>query len=179
LIMVATTVLTALGNSTDGPRRVAYLLAGYRPSQLFDGQLWRLPLSALLAQSWLQWAWTVLVGGALMVAVESRLGRIRAATVLSLSHIVPTVAVAFWARAVEDRSIMSSEDFGTSCLIVGAAGALLWVSRSRLLAVGLLVSFVGDIFLNSPVTIVEHIIAVGIGGVTAISLGHPPTPSST
>jgi hypothetical protein len=127
----------------------------------------------LLAQSWLQLGWTIVVGCALFIALESRLGSVRTSATLAVSHIVPTVAVAVWARLVIDRSILAMQDFGTSCLIMGAAGALLWLSRSRLLAAALLATMAGDVFLNSTLTIVEHLIAVAIGVASATVFSGP------
>jgi hypothetical protein len=159
--------MTLLAHSTHGLDEVAERLAAYRAGDIFDGRLWRLPLSGLLAQSWLQWGWTIVVGCALFIALESRLGSVRTLATLGLSHIVPTVAVAVWARVLNHGSVLAMQDFGTSCLIMGAAGALLCVSRSRLLAAALLATMVGDVFLNSTLTIIEHLIAVTIGVASA------------
>ncbi|MCU1655393.1 MAG: hypothetical protein JWO57_49 [Pseudonocardiales bacterium] len=167
-IAIATTIVTVFASGPPALRRVADELAMYRGRDIFDGHLWRLPLSGLLAQSWLQWAWTIVVGCALFVALELRLGSTRTAITLGLSHMVPTVVVALWAHAVSDRSLLAAHDFGTSCLIMGAAGALLWLGRSRLLGAALVATLIGDVFLNSTVTVIEHLIALAIGTGSAI-----------
>src|SRR6476646_3433611 len=96
-----TTLLVIADHSTGATHHAVTTLARYRADALLRYP-WQLPLSAVLAQSWLQWIWTVLVGGSLFIALELRIGSVRAAAVLALSHVVPTVVLACWAHAAGD-----------------------------------------------------------------------------
>lgn len=163
-------VSAALGLSTlamtlafSGPGRwhlTANALAGYHAGDLAEGKWFRLPLSALLAQSWWQLAWTLLMALTLFAALEALIGSLRTALILGASHILPTLAVAGWATWTASSHLLSVADWGTSCLFMGAAGALAAHLRSRVLSVIIVLVFCGDVFINTPVTICEHLMSV-------------------
>ena len=164
-----TTLLIIADHSTGATHHAVMTLARYRADALLRYP-WQLPLSAVLAQSWLQWIWTVVVGSSLFIALELRIGSLRASIVLALSHVIPTVVVACWAHAAGAVSVLHREDYGTSCLIMGAAGALLLVWRSRMLLAALVVTLAVDSVVNSSTTIVEHVIAVAVGAFATAGL---------
>jgi hypothetical protein len=165
LVLVVTTLLFVADHTGGSTHHAATALARYRADALLRAP-WQLPLSALLPQSGPQWAWTVVVGGALFVALERRVGSVRAAAVLALGHVVPTLVVACWAHATGAVPALHREDFGTSCLIMAAAGALLVLLRSWLLLTAVAVTFAVDGFVNAPTTVVEHLIALAVGAVS-------------
>jgi membrane associated rhomboid family serine protease len=143
----------------------------YRGRDLYHGALWRLPTSALLAQSWWQWASTALLAASLLAALEVRVGSGLFSACLLASHCAPTVLVAAAARSDHDTAMLSRADFGPSCLIVGAIAALAWASRSALLAVILALSLAIDPAFNSPMTITEHLLAAAFGILIVAALG--------
>ena len=172
-VLAATVLFTAADRVPGAVHRGVSELARYRAADLFAGRWWRLPLSGLLAQSPWQCLCTVVIGGALYVALEQTMGR-ALVLVLATSHMLPTLAIACFARAGGDTHLLTVLDFGTSCLLMGAAGALLWLRRSRLLLVGTGSIYAGDLVVNSPMTITEHVLALGCGVGVAIVWGGVP-----
>jgi membrane associated rhomboid family serine protease len=143
----------------------------YRGRDLYHGAPWRLATSALLAQSWWQWASTALLAVSLLAALEVRVGSWLFSACLLASHCAPTVLVAAVARLDHDTAMLSRADFGPSCLIVGAIAALAWRARSALLAVILALSLAIDPVFNSPMTITEHLLAAAFGILIVAALG--------
>lgn len=175
LIIMASSLATASVRMADPVARAARSVLVYRGSDFFDGALWRLPASALLAQSWWQWTATcailALAGGAL----EVRIGSGRLVGCLALCHCGPTIVVALLARLV-DGAVLARPDYGMSCLMVGAAAALAGRIRSLPLAGVLAVSLAVDGLFDAPVTIAEHLMAAVIGttlGLLASRAVHP------
>jgi hypothetical protein len=152
-------------------------LLSYKGEDLYAWQLWKLISSGLLALSWPQWLWTLFVAVVLFAALEVRVGSRRLIACILLSHVVPTVVVALLAPAIGERDLLTHVDYGTSCLVVGAAAALAWVRRSALLAGVMVVSLATDAFLSAPSTAVEHCLAVTIGAAVAVA-GSPRLRSS-
>jgi hypothetical protein len=168
LVVVAATVLfTAADRAPGAVHRGVSVLARYRAADLFAGRWWRLPLSGLLAQSSWQCLCTVVIGGALYAALERTIGSAMV-LVLAISHILPTLAIAFYARASGATHLLTVLDYGTSCMLMGAAGALLWLRRSRLLLIATVFVYAGDLVVNSPMTITEHVLAIWCGVGVAI-----------
>lgn len=179
-IATSTTLTTFAARGPAQWRALSSSLALYRGSDLARLEFWRLPLSAFLAQSVAQWAWTVVVAFSLLASVERRLGQVRFATIIASSHMIPTLAVALWATSSGDVALLHVADYGTSCLITGAVGAALWIWRSKSLFLVVAVGFAGDLVLNSPMTIVEHVLALLIGATLALAMGVAyPTPGAT
>lgn len=179
-IAASTTITTFAARGPAQWRALTSSLAAYRGTDLARLEFWRLPLSAFLAQSVAQWAWTIVVALSLLASVERRLGRVRFATLVASSHILPTLAVALWATSSGDIALLHVADYGTSCFITGAVGAALWLWRSRALSLVVALGFVGDLFLNSPMTIVEHVLALLIGATFALAMSVAyPTSGTT
>jgi membrane associated rhomboid family serine protease len=162
-VLVASLVATSAFRLPGPQHDVAPALLVYRGQDLYDGGQWRLPTSALLAQSWQQWLWTALMCFILFAPLEVRIGSARFGTLIGLSHVVPTVAVGLLAPAAEHGALLERPDYGTSCLVVGAAAALAWVLKSRLIVTFMVVGLALDGFLNAPATIIEHVIGIGVG----------------
>jgi membrane associated rhomboid family serine protease len=169
-MVTATTVLSAASAVPGRSRSLVAEVARYHAADLAAGRWWRLLGSALLPQSLLQWVWTAAVACTLFVMLEAAIGSQRMAILLAASHVGPTLVIAGWAYAAGDRAVLDVPDFGTSCLIMGVAGALLWLRRSRILLVGLLIIMSGDMLLNLPMTVLEHVIAIAIGVASVLSL---------
>jgi membrane associated rhomboid family serine protease len=161
-LLFITTLLTIARAFGPAQSSLVDRIAQYRAEDLADGRYWRLPASALLAQDWLQLVWTLVVGGALFLLAEKVLGSIRLLLVLVIAHVVPTVVIAGWAETDHPASLHTL-DYGTSCLIIGAAAALIASQRLVLLAVATAATFGVDALINSPVTITEHVIALVLG----------------
>jgi hypothetical protein len=169
LAMVLLSLIATASMRIPSPlRHDARAVLVYRGHDLQVGILWRLPTSALLAQSWWQWAWTVLMAMFLFAALEVRIGGLRLAICLLASHCVPTVVLAILAVMTHHQHELQRPDFGTSCLVAGVIAALAWQARSATLAAIVLFGLVGDLFLNSPVTISEHIMAAALGVLTVV-----------
>jgi hypothetical protein len=161
-LLLAMIVLTASRTLGPAAARTVNAIAQYRGTDLAAGRLWSLPASALLAEGWLQLAWTLVVGGALFVLVELSLGSGRTLLFLAIAHIAPTLVIAGWAE-VDHPALLHNADYGTSCLIMGAAGALITSRHLARLAIATAAVFGVDALINSPVTITEHVLAVSLG----------------
>jgi hypothetical protein len=132
------------------------------------------PLSALLAQSWLQLLWTVFIGATVLSALEVRIGTAWLCVVLAVGHVVPTLAVDGWAMWAQDAAVLSGADVGPSCLVGAGVAGLAVAARSRLLSLLVLGSFGGDAVINSAATVAEHVIStVPACGVIAVR-GYAP-----
>ena len=140
----------------------------YRGQDLFHGGWWRLPASALLAQSWWQWASTCAIVALVGAALEVRIGGRALAAVVLVAHCLPTVVVAGYAR-LADVAELARPDYGMSCVMVGTAAALVGRTRSIPMGALLMLSLAGDPLFNSRVTITEHLLAATLG-VTAGAL---------
>jgi hypothetical protein len=164
--MIAVMTLAAsVSTMLPGPWHDLAHIGQYRGLDLFHEQvLWRLPLSAFLSQSWLQCAFSLLMIVTVFMAAERRIGSVAVLVVVGASHLVSTVAVdsALW---FIKPGILAWFDYGPSCLMMGALTALLLRTRSRLLAAGMAGMFAVDIFINSPMSIAEHIVAVIAGAI--------------
>jgi hypothetical protein len=91
------------------------------------------------------------------------------------AHVISTLVIDGLAYSWPWHSWLSRTDFGTSCLIMGTGMALLLPTRSKLLAGALLVIVIGDGFLDSPMTVLEHLVALLVGAVAYLLLtrAHP------
>lgn len=125
--------------------------------------LYQLPLSALLAQSWPQWAWTALVAAALFAPLEVRIGPARLLGCLLAGQVLSTAAADIQAAYAGRGAELAAPDFGTSCLVVSAAAGYAWLTRSRMLGATLGTGLCIDAILSAPLTIIEHWVAAGIG----------------
>lgn len=137
--------------------------------------VYQVPLSGLLAQSWSQWVWTAFVAALLFAPLEARVGTLRFLGCVATGHLASTAAVALVAPAIGHASVLAAPDYGTSCLIVGAAAGYAWLRRSWLLAALLAVALAVDAVLSAPVTTIEHWIAAGTGAVliAIVAQAHP------
>jgi len=147
----------------------------YRGRDLFHGALWRLPASALLAQSWWQWVSTVAIAGLAAAALEVRISGRALVVCLLLCHCLPTIAVGMFAR-LTDVAELARPDYGMSCIMIGAVATLATRARSAPLALLLMLSLAGDPLFNSGVTIAEHLLAAAIGGGAGALLGRTRQP---
>ncbi|SDJ37106.1 hypothetical protein SAMN05444157_3045 [Frankineae bacterium MT45] len=145
----------------DFARMITY--RGRDLTHLRPGLLWRLPLSAFCAHSVADLLWTLSICATAFVLLERRLGTAGLLAVTVSAHVVSTVSVDLNAAANDWHSWLMVRDYGTSCLVMGAFGALLLATRSRWLLVGVLVIAAVDLRINSPMTISEHVIAFGTG----------------
>jgi membrane associated rhomboid family serine protease len=169
LLAAATLVVTGLVRLATPLQHNATALLSYRGEDLYDGELWKVPLSGLLAQSWPQWVWTLFVAAVVFAPLEVRAGARKLLACVFLSQIVSTSAVALLAPTTGHADLLSRADYGTSCLVVGAAAALTWVRRSMLLAFVITLSLAFDAFLSAPSTAVEHCIAVAVGALVLVA----------
>jgi hypothetical protein len=80
-------------------RRLARTAAAYHGQDLMRAALWRLPLSALLAQSVLQLLWTLLLVSTLFTALEHVVGGVKLLLIAAAGHVLPTVAVDLFAMS--------------------------------------------------------------------------------
>lgn len=162
-------VCTAAARLSTPIQHVAAGALGYRGLDFYRGALWKLPLSGLLAQSWPQWLWTLLMAGVLFAALEARIGAPALLACVFGAQVISTVFVAIVAPALGHAGELTRPDFGTSCLVVGAAGALAWVRRSRLVTAVMLMSLGLDALLSSPATAAEHQVAAVVGFLVAVA----------
>jgi hypothetical protein len=125
--------------------------------------LYRLPLSALLAQSWPQWVWTAFVAVTLFASLEARVGPGRLLLCVFAGQVLSTAAVDLTAGAGDRTAQLAMPDFGTSCLVVSAAAGYALLTRSRLLTTVLAVGLCIDAVLGASTTDQEHWIAAGTG----------------
>jgi hypothetical protein len=124
---------------------------------------YRLPLSALLAQSWPQWVWTAVVAVILFAPLEVRAGPARLLLCVFAGQVLSTVVVDLIAGAGDRTAQLATPDIGTSCLVVSAAAGYAWVTRSRLLTIVLGVGLCVDAVLSASPTAMEHWVAAGTG----------------
>jgi membrane associated rhomboid family serine protease len=164
LALAATSLtLTALVQVPSPAQQDATAMLAYRGDDLYTGQLWRLLTSGLLAQSWAQWAWTLFVAITVFAVLEVQVGPARLLACVAASHILPTVAVALLAPPLGHAELLGQIDYGTSCLVIGAAAALTWVRRSMLLAAIIAAGMTADVVLSAPLTAIEHAAALLVG----------------
>jgi len=133
---------------------------------------YRLPLSALLAQSWPQWFWTAFVAVVLFAPLESRVGPARLLGVVFAGQVLSTAVADVQAAHAGHIAQLRAADFGTSCLVVSAAAGYAWLTRSRLLAAVLGIGLGVDAILSAPLTVTEHWIAA-VTGALVVSLRAP------
>ena len=182
-----TLVVTAMSYGPSGWRRAAERLAIYHAGDLAHGRMWRLPMSAFLAQSWAQLVWTLLLAATAVLALEALTGTIRVAIVLGAAHLGPTLLVAAWAQWTADQQLLTTADYGTSCVVMGAAAGLASALRSRTIVALIVAAFCVDVWINAPYTIIEHLMSVILGAAlvqlpapaarTAPGRSAPPAPA--
>jgi hypothetical protein len=153
-------------------QRAAAGALSYRGLDFYRGALWKLPVSGLLAQSWLQLLWTLLMAGVLFAALEARIGARALLVCVFVSQVIATTLIAVMAPLLGLAGELTHPDFGTSCLVVGAVGALAWVRRSQVVTAVIVISLGVDAVLSSPVTAAEHDVAAVLGFLAAIAT-HP------
>jgi membrane associated rhomboid family serine protease len=175
LIMTSLTI-TAAALGTGSGHHAANQGLSYRGTDFYHGDWWKLITSGLLAQSWLQFLWTALVAVVLFAPLEVRVGPGKLIAATFLPQIISTVVVAIGAPLLDHSNELNRPDFGTSCLVVGAAAGLAWVRRSRLLAVVIGVSLAADSVLSAPATAVEHCVAVATGALVMMWATPDPRP---
>jgi hypothetical protein len=71
--------------------------------------------------------------------------------------------VAVLAPPLGHAELLGQVDYGTSCLVIGAAAALAWVRRSMLLAAIIAAGLTADVVLSAPLTAIEHAAALVVG----------------
>jgi hypothetical protein len=136
----------------------------YRGSDLHTTTaVYRLPLSALLAQSWPQWAWTAIVALILFAPFEARAGSARLLICVFAGQVLSTAVADLLDSASGHTAELAKLDFGTSCLVVSAAAGYALLVRSRLLTTVLTVGLCIDAVLSAPQTVVEHWVAAATG----------------
>jgi membrane associated rhomboid family serine protease len=163
LLIIASLAVTAAALGTGSAHHAANHVLSYRGEDFYNGDSWKLVTSGLLAQSWLQFAWTALMAVVLFAPLEVRVGPAKLLAATFLPQVISTVVVAIGAPLLGHSNELTRPDFGTSCLVVGAAAAIAWVRRSRLLTIVIGISLLGDSVLSAPATAVEHCVAVAIG----------------
>ena len=168
-LATASLILTALVHTPSPIQQRATSLLEYKGDDLYSGELWRLVSSGLLAQSWLQYLWTLFIAVVIFAVLEVEIGWAKLFACVAASHIVPTVTVALLAPVVGHAGVLSEVDYGTSCLVVGAVAGLAWLHRSLLLAAFVAVGVIGDVMLSAPLTVIEHALALAVG--TAVVAG--------
>ena len=147
----------------------------YRGQDLFHGAWWRLPASALLAQSWWQWASTCMIVSLVGAALEVRIGGRALAAAVLVSHCLPTVVIAGYAR-LADVGELARADYGMSCVMVGAVATLAARTRSKPVVALLMFSLAGDPLFNSRLTIIEHLLAATFGATIGFVLARRALP---
>jgi membrane associated rhomboid family serine protease len=177
LLMVMTSLtITAVALGTGSQHHAANHALSYRGSDFYHGDWWKLITSGLLAQSWLQFLWTALIAVVVFAPLEVRVGPGTLIAATFLPQIISTVVVAIGAPLLDHSDELTRPDFGTSCLVVGAAAALAWVRRSRLLTVVIVVSLAVDSVLSASATAVEHCVAVATGALVMMWATPDPRP---
>ena len=164
-LATASLILTALVHTPSPIQQQATSLLEYKGDDLYSGELWRLVSSGLLAQSWLQYLWTLFIAAVIFAVLEVRIGWAKLLACVAASHIVPTVIVALLAPLLGHTGVLSEVDYGTSCLVVGGVAGLAWLRRSLLLAAFVATGVIGDILLSAPLTVIEHALALAFGAV--------------
>ena len=171
--MIVVTVALSAGPVISPSFSSALLgLTAYHAVDLGKGRVWRLVLSAFAAQSGVQFVWTVLMLMTVFVAVERVVGSIGVLLISLGAHVISTLMIDGLAYSWAWHSWLSQTDFGTSCLIMGTGMALLLATRSKLLAGALVVIVIGDGLLNSPMTVLEHLVALLVGAATYLLVTH-------
>ena len=159
--MIVVTVALSAGPVVSPSISSALLgLTAYHAVDLGRGRVWRLVLSAFAAQSGAQFVWTVLMLMTVFVAVERIVGSVGLLLISLGAHVISTLVIDGLAYSWPWHSWLSQADFGTSCLIMGTAMALLLATHSKFLAGALVIIVIGDGFLNSPMTVLEHLVAL-------------------
>jgi hypothetical protein len=164
-LATASLILTALVHTPSPIQPQATSLLEYKGNDLYSGELWRLVSSGLLAQSWLQYLWTLFIAVAIFAVLEVQIGWAKLLACVAASHIVPTVTVALLAPVLGHTDVLSEVDYGTSCLVVGAVAGFAWLLRSLPLAAFVAIGVIGDIMLSAPLTVIEHALALAVGAV--------------
>ena len=164
-LATASLILSALVHTPSPVQQQATRLLEYQGDDLYSGELWRLVSSGLLAQSWLQYLWTLFIAVVIFAVLEVKIGWARLLGCVAASHVLPTVTVALLAPLLGHADVLSEVDYGTSCLVVGAVAGLAWVRRSLPLAAIVAVGLIGDVMLSAPLTVVEHTLALVVGAV--------------
>ena len=172
-LAMASLILTALVHTPSPIQQQATSLLEYKGDDLYSGELWRLISSGLLAQSWLQYLWTLFIAMVIFAVLEVQIGWAKLSACVAASHIVPTVTVAFLAPLLGHTGVLNEVDYGTSCLVVGAVAGLAWLRRSLLLAALVLTGVIGDVLLSAPLTVVEHALALAVGAVVVAVTARP------
>ena len=172
-VATASLILTALVHTPNPIQQQATSLLEYRGDDLYSGRLWRLVSSGLLAQSWLQYLWTLFIAIVIFAVLEVQIGWATLLACVAASHIVPTVTVAILAPLLGHADLLSEVDYGTSCLVVGAVAGLAWLRRSLLLAAFVVIGVIGDVMLSAPLTVVEHALALAVGAVIVAVSASP------
>ena len=162
-LATASLILTALVHTPSPVQQQATRLLEYQGDDLYSGELWRLVSSGLLAQSWLQYLWTLFIAVVIFAVLEVQIGWARLLACVAASHVLPTVTVALLAPLLGHADVLSEVDYGTSCLVVGAVAGLAWLRRSLPLAAIVAVGVIGDVMLSAPLTVVEHTLALVVG----------------
>jgi hypothetical protein len=176
MLAVSSLLVTGLVRIASPVQDAAYAIFAYRGLDLWAGEVWSLPLSGLLSQSWPQWAWTLFVAGVVFAPLEVRIGGPMVLACVFLSQVASTAVVGLLAPSFGHADLLTHPDFGTSCLVVGAAAALAWVRRSVLLMAVIVLSLTGDAFLSAPATAVEHCVAVAVGALSVMAVRHRRRP---
>ena len=167
--MIVVTVAMSAGPVVSPSVSSALLgLTAYHAVDLGEGRVWRLVLSAFAAQSGVQFVWTVLMLMTVFVAVERIVGSVGVLLISLGAHVISTLAIDGLAYSWDWHSWLSQTDFGTSCLIMGTAMALLMATRSKLLAGALIIILISDGFVNSPMTVLEHLVALLVGAASYV-----------
>jgi hypothetical protein len=172
VLAVSSLAITGVVRLPSPVQDAAYALLTYRGQDFYSGEVWKLPLSGLLAQSWPQWAWTLFIAAVVFAPLEVRIGGRAVLMCVFLSQISSTSVIALLAPVTGHADLMSHPDFGTSCLVVGAAAALAWVRRSLLLSGVIGLSLAVDAVLSAPTTAIEHCVAVSAGALVLIAARH-------
>jgi len=176
LLILTSLTITAAALGTGSGHHAANHALSYRGTDFYHGDWWKLITSGLLAQSWLQFLWTALVAVVLFAPLEVRVGAGKLIAATFLPQIISTVVVAIGAPLLDHSNELTRPDFGTSCLVVGAAAALAWVRRSRLLALVIVVSLIVDSVVSAPATAIEHCVAVATGALVMMWATPDPRP---
>jgi membrane associated rhomboid family serine protease len=176
LLVLSCLAITAAALGTGTEHHAANHALSYRGQDFYHGDWWKLVTSGLLAQSWLQFLWTALVAVIVFAPLEVRVGPGKLLAATFLPQIISTAVVAIGAPLLDHSNELLRPDFGTSCLVVGAAAALAWVRQSRLLTAVIVVSLIFDAMLSAPATAIEHCVAVAAG--VLIMMVATPDPRS-
>jgi len=163
-LLLAGLAATAIVRLPNPAQHLASGIFVYRGRDLHTATaLYRLPLSALLAQSWPQWAWTAVVAVVLFAPFEVRAGPARLLLCVFAGQVLSTAVADLVAGAGDRTAQLATPDIGTSCLVVSAAAGYAWLARSRLLSTVLAVGLCIDAVLSASPTVIEHWVAAAAG----------------